>query len=91
MAVGRVQFTCQDLLEFDVDEATMILLFLLPQALHKLAGKMQRFMRDMQHCSATVITNKWPLPECKEYLHEEICRGEVHLYIYCQKQEPSKK
>jgi len=91
MAVGRVQFTCQDLLDFDVDEATVILLFLLPEALHKLASKMKRFLLDVQRCSATVVTNKWPLTECKEYLHEEICKGGVHLYIYCQKQEPNKK
>ena len=91
MAVSRVQFTCQDLFDFDVDKATVILLFLLPQALNKLAGKMKRFLRDTQRCSATVVTNKWPLPDCKEYLHEEICKGEVHLYIYCHKQKPNKK
>lgn len=91
MAVDRVRFVCQDLMEFSVNDATVVLLFLLPQALAKLGGKMKRFLREGRDWSPKIVTNKWPLPESQGYLLEEICEGGVHMYIYSQKHTNNKK
>lgn len=54
----RLSLFCCDFMDFDLSEATIIIFYLLPDALHKLDGK----LREARRRGCRIVSMMWAVP-----------------------------
>ena len=73
------EFRVQDLLEADLSEATILFLYLLPEALEKLKPILER---EIVRPGVLLVVEQWPLANWEHWLIYTHAEGRFRVYRY---------